>query len=259
MRTIYDLFRDAFEQSAGDMLGQTYGQMLAQNYGLSRTQIDQALLALAPAFSLGLKRAFSDPNSLAGLVELIRSTSTASLPGLLGGSDPLSATRAQDALGLLFGSPHASKAIADQVARLSGVPAERILQMMPATASAVLAGLQRDLPFQAGPFGDLLNAFIDGFHRGRPEPGPSVEPPPQVAADMLTSFFTGFQRGRSHEDDDAAALEAEGEAETDDPQNEPAAPFSMDDLFQAGSEVQKSHFDAMNGLFEALYDRSSRS
>jgi len=238
MLSLYDLVQKSFaaERNADAM---------ERAFGLTKSQANQVLMALIPAFSLGLQRLSRDPKSLMSLLELIHAFPSQAAPNPFGrplDSDAMQA--AQRSLTLLFGASSAHEAIAEQASKLAGIPGDRVLQMMPATVSAIMSGLQQDAPIKQGPVPDLLAAFVDGFERGRPEPDTAPDFSPQAAAEMLDSFFTGFRRGRVE-----PAPQADAAAET------PASMFGR--MFEAGEQIQSSHMDAMRAAFDRIYEKQA--
>lgn len=223
-------------------------------FGLSPPQANRAVEALMPAFALGLERAARDPQVLMHLMALVNRVS-ASMPNpFTTALEPDASGNADQALALLFGKSEARAAIARQAAELSGAPPDKVVELMPAVTSAVLTGLQKDNPVQAGPMGEMIAAFVAGFERGRPDPDarPRLDLSPEAAGDILNAFFAGFQRGeqpgpdRAPEDDpEPPAGDAAANGEEQD------AAFA--DLFKAGDEIHKAHVEAMRGLFATLY------
>lgn len=225
--------------------------------GLSANQTNQALSALIPAFSLGLKRMSQDPQSLLALMNLIN-TFPGQTPSTLAPQSPDHTMKlARQSLDMLFGPADARKSIADQAATLAGVPSDKVMEMMPALASTIMTGLKNDMPVKEGPAAELLGAFVSGFERGRPEPKQEPDFSVDAAADMMNSFFAGFQRGRDEsepETDDAASADAPDDASTASGET-PADASVLDSLFEAGDQVQKSHMEAMQSMFDSLYSR----
>jgi len=231
-------------------LGGTRGaEQFGTSFGLTPTQSDRVLRAMIPAFSLGLKRASRDPQSMMSLLGLINGfPRQASATPFAYPLDADAMKAAQQSLEVLFGPPNTHKSIADQAALLTGVSSDKMLEMMPAMASTIMTGLQSQMPVYAGPMADLVSAFISGFERGRPEPKPEPDFSPEAAADMLNSFFTGFQRGRTEEPPEA--VEAPRADEDEEPSSESPV---FGGLFEAGEQIQKSNMDAMQSMFDKLY------
>lgn len=225
--------------------------------GLSTSQTNQALSALIPAFSLGLKRASQDPQSLLALMNLIN-TFPGQTPSAFGQQSPNDTMKlARQSLDMLFGPADARKSIADQAAMLTGVPSDKVMEMMPTLASTIMTGLKDDMPVKEGPAAELLGAFVSGFERGRPEPKQEPDFSADAAADMMNSFFSGFQRGRDDRETEAShSDEKEGDDAKSAAPEEPAAePSIFDNLFEAGDQVQKSHMEAMQSMFDSLYSK----
>lgn len=250
MLSLYDIVQQSLAGAGKSGLNDMFS-------GLSAQQTNQALSALIPAFSLGLKRMSQDPQSLLALVNLIKAF-PGKMPSSFAPQSPDDTMKlARQSLDMLFGPADARKSIADQAAMLAGVPSDKVLEMMPALASTIMTGLKDDMPVKEGPAAELLAAFVSGFERGRPEPKQEPDFSMDAAADMMNSFFAGFQRGRGDEDSDDA--EEGPESAEDAPSSAPEDPTTeaslFDSLFEAGDQVQKSHMEAMQSMFDSLYSR----
>ena len=240
MLSLYDIVQQA-------MAGAGKSGSPSLGFDLTPAQSERALAALIPAFSLGLKRASQDPQSLIELMQLLAKFSGPKnhAPGTALDMEALNASR--ESLGILFGSSDSTKTIADHASSLANVPSEKILEMMPSLASTIMSGLQDSMPIKEGPAPDLLAAFIEGFERGRPEPKPEPDFSPEAATEILNSFFSGFQRGRDDGEGEAAQPE-----ETAEPAEEKQE-STLESLFNAGDQIQKSNMDAMQTMFDRLY------
>lgn len=245
MLSLYDIVQQA-------MAGTGKSGSPSLGFDLTPAQSERALAALIPAFSLGLKRASQDPQSLIELMQLLAKFSGPKnhAPGTALDMEALNASR--ESLGILFGSSDSTKTIADHASSLANVPSEKILEMMPSLASTIMSGLQDSMPIKEGPAPDLLTAFIEGFERGRPEPKPEPDFSPEAATDILNSFFTGFQRGRDGEKGEAAQPEESAEPAEEKQES------TLDSLFNAGDQIQKSNMDAMQTMFDKLYGAAKK-
>jgi len=248
MLSLYDIVQQSLAGAGKSGLSDMFS-------GLSAQQTNQALSALIPAFSLGLKRMSQDPQSFLALMNLIN-TFPGQMPSSFAPQSPDDTMKlARRSLDMLFGPADARKSIADQAAMLAGVPSDKVLEMMPALASTIMTGLKNDMPIKEGPAAELLGAFVSGFERGRPEPRQEPDFSMEAAADMMNSFFAGFQRGREEEETEAPDLEDPATDESASPDEPTAEPSIMDSLFEAGDQVQKSHMEAMQSMFDSLYSK----
>ncbi|MEM8749006.1 MAG: DUF937 domain-containing protein [Pseudomonadota bacterium] len=115
---------------------------LSQQFGLSEEQTLEAMGALIPAFSEGLKRNASNPASAAGLIEALatgRHSHYASDP-----HNAMSSFGVRDGeaiLGHLFGNKDVSRAVASHAAGSSGIGSSILKQMLPVIASMVMGSL----------------------------------------------------------------------------------------------------------------------
>lgn len=268
MKTLYDLVQESFADAART-------RAFGDAFGLRPDQTLEVVTALLPAYSLALKRVANDPGAFLSLIGLMGPLSAQSMP-VAANTDILQS--AQKGLAILFGRPEAQSAIADMVARTSGVPADKVVEMMPATLADVMTAIQKTMPFSDGPGGDLIAAFVDGYQRGRPEPRAQPDFSVEAAADLMTSFMSGFQRGRDEDDadngqTDTPAPDDQNPAAPDD-QNPPAPDdadssdedgasmrpeSALDTWLSVGDRIQKSHMQSMADLFEKLYSRPDRT
>ena len=96
-----------------------------------------------------------------------------------------------EALARMFGSPDASRAIADQAQQLSGISSTILKKLLPVLAGLIISSLMRSgsgkaapsapqpAPDQGGGLGDILRQI---FRQGAPESdGPATSPAPQTA------------------------------------------------------------------------------
>ncbi|MDJ1160004.1 DUF937 domain-containing protein [Chelatococcus sp. SYSU_G07232] len=135
---------------------------LARQYGLTPDQVQRAVEALLPAFSLGLQRNVQDPASFLGTLGLMGSGRYA---------DPFESARSafsadavqqgNDVLARLFGSKEVSRRIAAQAAVMSGIGQNILKQMLPVIAAMLMGGLFKSAADQGlgGVLGQLGGLF----------------------------------------------------------------------------------------------------
>ena len=134
-------------------------QNLGAQFGLSPEQMQSAVQAIIPALSHGLQKATQDPGALSGVVGEIAS-------GAHEGSyaDPTQAGAAAQAgsgaLGSIFGGAGTQSAIAQQIARVSGLDPSLVANLLPAVTSMALGGLAHAMHNQGQ--GDVLNQAASG-------------------------------------------------------------------------------------------------
>jgi hypothetical protein len=130
-----------FDMLANAQNGQAINQM-ARQFGLSQQQAQDAMEALLPAFSQGLKRNASNPSDLGSFLSALSSgqhakyfedaTKAFSQGGMQEGNG---------ILGHLFGSKDLSRAVAAQASQATGIGQDILKQMLPALASMIMGGL----------------------------------------------------------------------------------------------------------------------
>ena len=115
---------------------------LSQKFGLSEEQTLEAMGALLPAFSEGLKRNTASPQGAAGFIEALatgRHRHYADDP-----SNAASAFGTNDGnaiLGHLFGNKDTSRAVANHASASSGIGSSILKQMLPVIASMVMGSM----------------------------------------------------------------------------------------------------------------------
>jgi hypothetical protein len=202
-----------------DMLAQAQNghamEQMARRYGLSQAQMQEAIAALTPAFSQGLKRNASDPYGLGSFLAALSSGQHAKY--FEDASNAFSPQGMQDGngiLGHLFGSKELSRAVAAQAAQATGIGQETLKQMLPALAAMIMGGLFKQSTGQAGSsgFGGQANPLQEiveqmmkqgsGFGMPRPAPRPEAPQPELNQFDnpfgkVLEGMFGGAAQPRS--------------------------------------------------------------
>src|SRR5262245_14518162 len=131
-------------------------ETLARQFGLTQQQTQDALDALLPAFSQGLKRNASDPY---GVGAFLTAMASGQHPKYFEDASkafaPQGVQEGNGILGHLFGSKELSRAVASQAAQATGIGQDVLKQMMPAIAAMLMGGLfkQSTGQLQAGGFG----------------------------------------------------------------------------------------------------------
>jgi hypothetical protein len=166
-----------------DMLNQSQnGQgidQLARQFGLSQQQAQQAIEALMPAFSQGLKRNTSDPYGISAFMGALANSQNAKyFDNPQAAFTPQGMAEGNDILGQLFGSKDLSRAVAAQASQATGIGQDVLKQMLPVIASMVMGGLFKQstnqLGAQAGGFGgggNPLGEIIEQMMRQGGIPG----------------------------------------------------------------------------------------
>ena len=188
MASLYETLSDAQQGEAIAALG--------REFGLTQEQTQAAVESLLPAISLGLKQSTATPEGLGELFAIMgRQTD---LQGMY--DDPRAAfsregrAAGNEVLAKMFGSPDASRAIANQAQQFSGVSSAILKKLLPILAGILISGLMRSGSGQATPSapqtspdqgGGLIDILRQIFGQGVVEsagptasPAPSSGPPP---------------------------------------------------------------------------------
>ena len=187
MANLYEILADAQNGEAMSELG--------RQFGLSPQQTQAAVAALLPAISMGLKRTTATPEGLGNLLAVMGAQ-----PDLYAMYDDPQVAFSREgraagntALARMFGSPEASRAIADQAQQLSGISSSILKKLLPVLAGIIISSLMKSgsgkaapsapapqpAPDLGGGLGDILRQI---FRQGSPESTePGASPAPQTA------------------------------------------------------------------------------
>ena len=194
-----------FDMLANAQNGQAINQM-AQQFGLSQKQAQDAMEALLPAFSQGLKRNASNPADLGSFLTALASGQHAKY--FEDASNAFSQQGVQEGngiLGHLFGSKDLSRAVAAQAAQATGIGQDVLRQMLPALATMIMGGLFKQSTGQtqaASASSNPLQQIIEQMMRQgagmgqtpRPEaPQPDLNQFGNPFGKMLEGMFGGGQ------------------------------------------------------------------
>lgn len=154
-----------FDMLANAQNGNAVDQM-ARQYGLSQQQIQDAMAALMPAFSQGLKRNASNPYDLSSFLQALSSGQHAKyFEDASAAFSPQGMQEGNGILGHLFGSKDLSRAVASQAAQATGIGQEVLKQMLPALATMIMGGLFKQ---SMGPSAGQANAGAGFGGQGNP-------------------------------------------------------------------------------------------
>ncbi len=140
---------------------------LSQQFRLSEEQTLEAMGALLPAFSEGLKRNTSSPQGAAGFIETLasgRHRHYADDP-----SNAMSAFGVNDGnaiLGHLFGNKDTSRAVANHASAASGIGSSILKQMLPVIASMIMGSLFKGSTNSTSRRGGGLGGMLGGAAGG---------------------------------------------------------------------------------------------
>jgi hypothetical protein len=182
MANLYETLSDAQQGEAIAGLG--------REFGLTPQQTQAAVESLLPAISIGLKQSTATPEGLGDLLAIMgRQTD---LHAMYDDSNAAFSAEGRAAgnevLAKMFGSPEASRAIADQAQQYSGVSSAILKKLLPILAGLVISGLMRSGSGQAAPSvpqtspdpgGGLIDILRQIFGQGATEStGPTASPAP---------------------------------------------------------------------------------
>ncbi len=142
-----------FDMLANAQNGNALDQM-ARQFGLSQQQTQEALAALMPAFSQGLKRNVANPYDLGNFLSALASGQHARyFEDAAKAFSPQGMQEGNGILAHLFGSKELSRAVAAQAAQATGIAQQTLQQMLPALAAMIMGGLFKQSTGQFGAAG----------------------------------------------------------------------------------------------------------
>ena len=172
MFNLFDIMRGVQGDAAIDSM--------ARQFGLTPDQVERAMQALLPAFTLGMQGSAREPDAFArtlGLMGSGRYVPFFDNPALAFSQGAMA--QGNEALQALFGSKDVSSSVAREAAAFAGIGPEILKQMLPILASILLGGLQRSGQAQSprrdesggrgGIFEQILDALRGGSEAERPE------------------------------------------------------------------------------------------
>lgn len=193
-----------------DMLNQTQDgrgmEMLARQFGLSEEQARQAVEALLPAFSQGLKQNAADPYGIGAFMTALASGQHAKyFDNPANAFTPEGMAEGNGILGHLFGSKELSRAVASQAAQATGIGQEVLKQMLPALAAMIMGGMFRQSAgqtpaggFGAGnPFGEILGQMMRQGAGQQARPPQPADPFDNPFGRALQDMFGGAGAGQA--------------------------------------------------------------
>jgi hypothetical protein len=252
-------------------------EAMARQYGLAQEQMTQALAALMPAFSTGLKRTASNPYDFSQLLTKMASGDFSSyFEDMSKAFSPQGISVGNDVLGQIFGSKDVSRAIAAQAAQITGIGQDILKQMLPVIATAVMGGLMKQglgqmpatdfwsnspqarmmeqwmqaagfKPKHQEPASIFDNPFTQSFQAMfAPKPEPREQPANPFASNPFADFLAAMTASMAA---NAPKPEEKPKAEAA-PAAEPAVSELVNTMFDSGLEVQKNYQKAMDSIFD---------
>ncbi|MFC5386639.1 DUF937 domain-containing protein [Aquamicrobium segne] len=238
--------QNLFEMLSKAQNGQAMEE-LAKQFNLSQAQAQEAVAALLPAFSQGLKRNTADTS---GLGDFLNALSTGQHAKYFeDASRAFSAQGIEEGngiLGHLFGSKDLSRAVAGQAAQATGLGQQLLQQMLPVIASMVMGGLfkQSTGPAQSAgnssdnPLGTLLQGMFGGGQSQTQNPLAN-----SPWGKMLNDFLGGAQ---TPEQDLAPKQDP---AKTSEPAKNPYGEL-FGQMFEAGRQQRDDYQKGMESIFD---------
>lgn len=183
-----------FDMLANAQNGNALDQM-ARQFGLSQQQTQEALAALMPAFSQGLKRNVANPYDLGSFLTALASGQHAKyFEDAARAFSPQGLDEGNGILGHLFGSKELSRAVAAQAAQATGIAQQTLQQMLPALAAMIMGGLFKQSTGQLGAagFGGQGNPLQEIIEQMMKQGGGFGQPQPRQQAPQPNPFDNPF-------------------------------------------------------------------
>lgn len=257
-----------------DMLTKAQGgnamDAMAKQFGLAQEQMQQAMAALMPAFSTGLKRSVTNPYDFSALMTAASSGNYAQyFEDMTKAFSPKGVADGNNVLALIFGSKDVSRAVAAQAEQMSGIGQEIYKQMLPVVANTVMGGFFKQMASQFQAAGEAISQGKPADFFGQWMEVAGLKEKPKESNPFLDNPFTqGFQsflRQASAQGgtanpffamftqmNGAPAPEAKADGAPEKP--EAAAPdaFSglLGQMFDSGIEVQKAYQKNVEQIFD---------
>ena len=256
-----------------DMMTKAQGgnamEAMAKQFGLAQEQMQQAMAALMPAFSTGLKRSVTNPYDFSSLMTAAASGNYGQyFEDLTKAFSPKGIADGNNVLALIFGSKDVSRAVAAQAEQMSGIGQEVYKQMMPVVANTMMGGFFKQMANQ-------FQAAGEAFAQGRPADAfgqwmeaAGLKEKPQAPNPFLDNpFAQGFQSFLRQASAQGAANpffamfaqpneQPAPSAKSDEASGEPDAGQNgfgnlVSQMFDSGIEVQKTYQKNVESIFDS--------
>lgn len=272
MQSLYDMLTSAQNGAAVEEM--------ARQFGLSQKQAQEAMAALMPAFSQGLKRNASDPYGVGAFLSALSTGQHARYyEDMQQAFRPSGIEEGNGILGHLFGSREVSRAVAKQAEAATGIGQEVLKQMLPVLASMIMGGLykqstepRRTQSANANPLGELMEQMMrqGGMRMPHPEaPQPGMNPFDNPFGKALEGMFGGSRpeterASRSPYGDNplgqifeemmrgAQQKSAPEPERRTNPSGRPRTPYDdlFGEMFEAGAKTRDEHQKSMESIFD---------
>jgi hypothetical protein len=245
-------------------------EAMAKQFGLAQEQMQQAVAALMPAFSTGLKRSVTNPYDFTSLMNAAASGNYGQYFEDLGKAfSPQGIADGNNVLALIFGSKDVSRAVAAQAEQMSGIGQDIYKRMMPVMANTMMGGFFKQMASQFQAAGEAIAQGKPADVFGQWLEAAGLKEKPKSANPFLDNPFTqSFQvlmkRASSADNPFLAMFGASGntasgtpapaaESAEEKPATDPAASaFSgfVGQMFDSGIEVQKAYQKSVESIFD---------
>ncbi|MCB1445109.1 MAG: DUF937 domain-containing protein [Rhizobiaceae bacterium] len=237
-------------------------EAMAKQFGLAQDQMQQAMAALMPAFSTGLKRSVTNPYDFSSLMSAAASGNYGQyFEDLTKAFSPQGVADGNNVLALIFGSKDVSRAVAAQAEQMSGIGQEIFKKMMPVVANTMMGGVFRQMASQLQAAGEAISRGQPADFFGQWMEAAGLKEKPKAANPFLDNpFAQGFQSLLSQAgaaNPFFAMFTAGGEAKPDGETDKPQAAAAQDafsgmlgQMFDSGIEVQKAYQKSVESIFD---------
>lgn len=243
--------------------GGAWFEAMSRQFALDPAQAQRAVEALLPAFTLAFQRSAMNPNSFADLIGMVGSgqyapfydAATSGRPGAAG----------ETVLAQLFGSRHATEAVAAQASALTGIGVQVLQQMLPTVAATLIGGMFRYASLEG--FADFLRQCSDAIKAARPTAAASPVGPrpadPWAAWSEAASAMMGLP-GRpappprsvdpiaAWSEMMTAMMGAAGKAPPP-PPSQPNPFEAVAHMFETGREVQAQYLASLQAVLDTAW------
>ncbi|MCO4318701.1 DUF937 domain-containing protein [Phyllobacterium sp. 21LDTY02-6] len=187
-------------------------EALARQFNLSQQQAQDAIEALMPAFSQGLRRNTADPMGMGSFVQALSGGQHVNyFDNPQAAFNPSGVADGNAVLGQLFGSKDLSRAVAEHASKVTGLTTDTLKQMLPVVASMLMGGLYKKSTGQfaaaglggGNVIGDLIEQMMKQAGGAAAQPGGQAQSPGGAAnpsanpwGDLIEGMFGG-SRGQA--------------------------------------------------------------
>lgn len=247
---------------------------LNAQYGWGEDEIKRAFEALLPAVWAGIRHTSSTPEGISSMMSALSESANplASATAAANAWQPNVFMPWIDVSQKMFSSPDLQKAIAAQVADSTGLGQEALAAVMPTMTVLALGGIMRQFAF--GPARTMIDSFMAGYARGRPEPAPSPVDFMAPYTDAMSAFFNAFTGGLTatptedtKQSDDQKPIRTRSKSKSEKQETKAAAdyadepigfmPFNLDEVMKAGLAMQENQIKSFENLFSQFSPRGS--